>query len=120
MSLGSGGSPVDFLDTATYEAILESLRDDPGQTPAFSGSPPGTPPDLPLEMTTCDGHTQTGATYTREKATMTFADVTHTATQVACRPHLWTTATQTSTVVASTQDQSTQDNLRPRRCHAFS
>jgi len=49
MSLGSGGSPVDFLDTATYEAILDSFREDPGQTPAFSGSPPGTPPQLARE-----------------------------------------------------------------------
>jgi len=89
MSLGSGGSPIDFIDPATYEAILVSLRDDPGQTPAFSGSPPGTPPQLSLETTTRDGrHTQTGATFSREKSTMTFVDVTHTATQVACRPHL--------------------------------
>jgi len=51
---------------------------------------------------------------------MTFIDVTHTATQVASRPHLWSSATQTEPTVTSTQNQATQDHLRPRRCHAFS
>jgi len=119
MSLGSGGSPVDFLDPATYEAILESLRDVPGQTPAFSGSPPGTPPQLSLETTTRDGHTQTGAFSTREKSTSTFVDVTHTATQVSIRPHVWSSSTQTSIIAPSSQDQSTQVLIRPRRHEAF-
>jgi len=115
MSQGSGGSPVDFLDTATYEAILDSLRDDTGRTPAFSGSPPGTPPQLSLETTTCDGHTQTGATFTREKATNTFSDVTLTARQVSSRPHVWSSATQTPSLGVPSQDQSTQVHLRPSR-----
>jgi len=115
MSQGSGGSPVNFLDTATYDAILEGLRDKEGSLPDFTGSPPGTPPpSLQHETTYVDGHTQTGATYTRDKASNTFIDVTHTATQVSSRPHVWTSASQTDTLVSSTQDASTQVLIRPR------
>jgi len=121
MSQGSGGSPVNFLDPATCEAILDGLWDADERMPAFAVSPPGTPPPLLLlEMTTRDGHTQTGVSYSREKATNTFIDVTDAATQVVSRPHLWTSATQTATLVASTHDQTTQAHLRPRRSEAFS
>jgi len=114
-SQGSGGSPVNFLDTATCDAILEGLRDQEGRIPDFTVSPPGTPPPhLPLEKTHVDGHTQTGATYTRDKACNTFIDVTDTATQVASRPHVWSSATQTATLVSSTQDVSTQVLICPR------
>jgi len=120
MSLGSGKSPIDFLDPATCDAILEGLRDTEGSLPDFTGGPPGTPPPaLSREVTKRDGHTQTGAFSTREKATSTFVDVTHTATQVACRPHTWTTATQTATLVSSTLDAFTQVLIRPRRNEAF-
>jgi len=124
MSQGSGGSPINFLDTATCDAILEGLRDTEGSLPDFSGSPPGTPPgtplpELPREITHVDGHTQTGATYTLEKGTSTFVDVTHTGTQVACRPHVWTTASQTTSIAIPHQDASTQVLLRPRRYEAF-
>jgi len=70
-------------------------------------------------MTTRDGHTQTGVSYSREKATNTFIDVTDAATQVVSRPHRWTSATQTDSTIVPTQDQSTQDHLRPRRSYAF-
>jgi len=82
MSQGSGGSPVHFLDTATCNAILEGLRDTDGHMPDFDSAPCTPPPALPLEVTHVDGHTQTGVAFTREKATSTFIDVTHTATQV--------------------------------------
>jgi len=119
-SQGSGGSPVDFLDPATCEAILNGLYDTDGRIPEFSEGPPGTPPQsLPLEVATHDGHTQTGVAYTREKATNTFIDVTHTATQVVSRPHHWTSSTQTDPIAVPQQDQSTQDHLRPRRSAAF-
>jgi len=120
-SQGSGGSPVNFLDQVTCDAILEGLQDQEGHIPDFTVSPPGTPPPhLPRERTTyVDGHTQTGATYTREKATSTFIDVTHTATQVASKPHVWTSATQTDPLVSSMQDASTQVLIRPRRHEAF-
>jgi len=77
------------------------------------------PPYLPLEVTLIDGHTQTGATYTRDKATLTFINVTHTATQVASRPHVWSSATQTSITAALSQDQATQVLIRPRRQETF-
>jgi len=66
-----------------------------------------------------DSHTQTGATFSREKATMTFVDVTHFATQVSSKPHVWKSATQTDPFVSSTQDASTQVLIRPRRHEAF-
>jgi len=120
MSQGSGGSPVNFLDPATCDAILDGLRDRDGRMPNFSVSPPGTPlPFLPAAMTTRDRHTQTRVAYTREKATSTFIDVTPTATQVASRPHLWSSSTHTTTIVVPQQDQATQDHLRPRRSQAF-
>jgi len=120
MSQASGGSPVNFLDPATCDAILEGLRDQVNCLPDFNVSPPGTPPPyLPLEVTLVDGHTQTGATYTRDKASNTFLDVTHTATQVASRPHVWSTSTQTSITAPSSQDQSTQVLIRPRRQESF-
>jgi len=46
--------------------------------------------------------------------------VTHTATQVASRPHVWSSATQTATIVVPSQDQATQAYLRPRRRDTFS
>jgi len=50
-SQGSGGSPINFLDPATCDAILEGLRDQEGCIPDFAVSPPGTPPpDLPLKI----------------------------------------------------------------------
>jgi len=64
MSQGSSGSPVNFLDPATCEAILDGLRDTDGHMPEFAVSPPGTPPpQLELERTRVDSHTQTGATF---------------------------------------------------------
>jgi len=81
MSQGSGVSPVNFLDPATCDAILEGLRDQAGCIPDFAVSPPGILlPDLPLEISKRDGHTQTGVAYTRDKATNTFVDVTDAAT----------------------------------------
>jgi len=74
---------------------------------------------LSLETTTCDGHTQTGATFTRKKATNTFIDLTHTATQVSSRPHVWTSATQTASLAAPHTHQSTQVHLRPSRRETF-
>jgi len=44
MSQGSGESPVNFLDPATCDAILEGLRDQERYIPDFTVSPPGTPP----------------------------------------------------------------------------
>jgi len=52
MSQGSGGSPVNFLDPATWEAILDGLRDTDGHMPDFDNAPGTPPPSLPLEMTT--------------------------------------------------------------------
>jgi len=43
MSQGSHGSPVNFLDPATCDAILEGLRDTVGSLPDFTGGPTGTP-----------------------------------------------------------------------------
>jgi len=120
MSQGSSGSPVDFLDSATCEAILDGLRDSDGRMPTFS--PPGTPPPaLDIEATQRDRHTQTrtGAKYTADKASNTFIDVTDAATQVVGRPHLRTSSTQTSPTVVPSQDQSTQDHLRPCQFTAF-
>jgi len=70
-------------------------------------------------VTLVDGHTLTGAAYTRDKSTATFIDVTHTATQVSSRPHVWSSSTQTSIIAPSSQDQSTQVLIRPRRHEAF-
>jgi len=39
-SQGSGGLPVDFLDPATCDAVLDGLRDTEGRIPDFSVSPP--------------------------------------------------------------------------------
>jgi len=118
-SQGSGGSPVNFLDTATCDAILEGLRDADGMMPDFA-SPDSPAPELERDMTPRDRYTQMRAKRTAEKGMNTFTDVTHTATQVVSRPHRWTSATQTDPFVVRSQDQSTQDHLRPRRCHAFS
>jgi len=91
LSQGSDGSPVNFFDPATCEAILHGLRDRDGRMPTFS--PPGTPPPaLDTEMSTRERHTQTTVTRTADKATHTFQDVTHTGTQVVSRPHMWTSA----------------------------
>jgi len=67
-----GVDPFRLFTLAVFEGLM----------PDFS--PPGIPPpSLPLESTRVDGHTQTGATYTRDKATHTFIDVTDAATQVS-------------------------------------
>jgi len=90
MSQGSGGSPVNFLDPGTCEDILDGLQDTDGHMPAFDGSPPVTPPpflEREVGRATRDGHTQTGAMYTRDRCTNTFIDVTDVATQVVSRPH---------------------------------
>jgi len=120
-AMSQGGSPVDFLDQATCDAILEGLRDQEGHIPDFTDSPPGNPPpNLPRETTSRDGHTQTGACHSqREKASNTHIDVADAATQVISRPHLWSTATQTATIVTESHDQATQDHLRPPRRNMF-
>jgi len=117
-SQGSGGSPVNFLDTATCDAILEGLRDADGTMPDFT-SPDSPAPELERDTTPTDRSTQTRVKRTAEKAMNTFTDVTHTATQVVSRPHLWTSATQTAPIVVPSQDAATQDHLRPSRRYAF-
>jgi len=117
-SQGSGGSPVNFLDTATCDAILEGLRDADGMMPDLA-SPDSPAPELEMDMTPHDRYTQTKVKRTAEKGINTFTDVTHTATQVVSRPHRWTSSTQTDPSVVPSQDQSTQDHLLPRRSHAF-
>jgi len=88
--------------------------------PDFNSAPGTPPPSLDLEVTRVDGHTQTGATFTRDKATATYIPLADAATQVLCRPHRVTSLSQTSTLATRMQDQSTQVLLRPRRSEAFS
>jgi len=112
-----GGSPVQFFDLATCDALLEGLREADGTLPDFTTSDLP-PPDLERDTAPTNRSTQTRRTRTTERGNNTFLDVTHTATQVVSRPHLWTTATQTSPIVVPSQDVSTQDNLRPHRRYA--
>jgi len=120
MSQGSGGSPVNFMDPATGDAILNGLRDADGHMSDFNSAPGTPPPSLDLEVTRVDGHTQTGATFTRDKVTATIISVADAATQVLSRTHRATSSTQTSALVARTFVQTTQVLLRPRRAEAFS
>jgi len=46
MSLGSGGSPVNFLDPETCDDILKDLRREGGTLPNFDSDPDTHPPNV--------------------------------------------------------------------------
>jgi len=124
MSQGSG-SPVNFLDTAACDDILQDIRVPDCKLPDFGSirSEPGSPPPaLELEVTHGERGTQTSPAPTQDRATTVLIVSARTtsdqATQVLSRPHQGTSSTQTP-ASASTSDQTTQVLLRPPSSVAY-